>query len=95
MSQAKVQRRRENGLCFTFDEKYFFGHKCPNKQLLLLQIDEEVEEESSLTTMVDDGAEESISPISGDKYQPYLSFNALHGATGAATMRFKVLLMAW
>ena len=36
MSQAEIQRRRENGLCFTCDEKYFFGHKCPNKQLLLL-----------------------------------------------------------
>lgn len=40
-----MQRRRENGLCFTCDEKYFSSHKCPNKQLLLFQIDDELDEE--------------------------------------------------
>ena len=89
MSQAEIQRRRENGLCFTCDEKYFFGHKCPNKQLLLPQVDDQVEEASPPTVPTDDCAEESLTPVSDAKYQPHLSFNALHGAAGAATMQFE------
>lgn len=41
LSSAEVQLRREKGLCFTCDEKYSPGHKCPNKQYLFLQIVED------------------------------------------------------
>ena len=32
-----MQLRREKCLCYFCDEKFSFNHKCPNRQLLLLQ----------------------------------------------------------
>nr|KYP34468.1 hypothetical protein KK1_044568 [Cajanus cajan] len=40
MTSAEMQIRREKGLCFTCDEKFTPAHRCPNKHMMLLQIDE-------------------------------------------------------
>ena len=32
LSDAEFQARRENGLCFKCDEKYYSGHKCKAKE---------------------------------------------------------------
>ena len=46
ISAVEIRLRREKGLCFTCDEKFSPGHKCPNKQYLLLQV--EMNEQDSL-----------------------------------------------
>ena len=41
MSPAEMQIRREKGLCYTCDENFTSSHRCPNRQYLLLQMDED------------------------------------------------------
>ena len=48
-----------------------------------------MDEEGSPTTTIATGAEESITLVSDAKYDPHLSFNALHGAAGVATTTFE------
>ena len=53
-------------------------------------MDEEIDEVGSSTaTTMEGSVEEAVTPVSDPNYQPHLSFNALHGAAGAATMRFE------
>ncbi|CAI8608440.1 unnamed protein product [Vicia faba] len=35
-----MQLRREKGLCFTCNDKFSWKHKCPNRQYMILQVDE-------------------------------------------------------
>nr|KYP39590.1 Transposon Ty3-G Gag-Pol polyprotein [Cajanus cajan] len=79
MSPAEMQSRRERGLCFTCDERFSANHRCPNKQYLLLQVEDE--EELEETTNVDSTALE-------DELEHHLSFNALKGVATVGTMRF-------
>jgi hypothetical protein len=32
--------RREKGLCYYCDDRFSFQHRCPNKHLFLLQLDD-------------------------------------------------------
>jgi len=41
ISPAEMQLRREKMLCFTYDNKFTPSHRCPNKQYLLLQMDDD------------------------------------------------------
>ena len=41
MSPTEMQLRRDKGLCYFCDDKFSFTHKCPNKRLLMLHIDED------------------------------------------------------
>ncbi|KAF1866248.1 hypothetical protein Lal_00024249, partial [Lupinus albus] len=43
-----TQERKVQGLCYNYDEKYVFGHKCQSKPFLLLLIDDEPPELCSL-----------------------------------------------
>jgi len=48
-SPMEMQLRRKKGLCYFCDEKFSFSNKCPNRQFLFLQLEEEdVEDSSSL-----------------------------------------------
>ena len=78
--------RREKGPCFTCDEKYFFGHKCPNKQMLLLQMEEDEEQELSPHNPDPGGSSAEETP---KDYQPQLSYNALNGTNRVTIMRFE------
>lgn len=40
ISPAEMQLRKEKGLCYFCDDKFSFTHKCPNKHLMLLQVDD-------------------------------------------------------
>ena len=44
LSNAEMQEKREKGLCFSCDQKWFRNHKCPSKLLMLIGVDEEDEE---------------------------------------------------
>lgn len=88
MSPAEMQLRRDKGLCFTCDEKFSFSHRCPNRQYLLLQMDDDEsttsEDNSQEVPTIE--TEEVETPAAPDHH---LSLNALHGSTGVGTMRFQ------
>jgi len=75
-----MQIRREKGLCYTCDEKFTSSHRCPNKQYLLLQMDEDE------TLEHQPAPEEMVDNIIQD---PHLSYNALKGSMGLGTMKFQ------
>ena len=87
MSPAEMQLRREKGLCFTCDEKFTPSHRCPNKQYLWLQLEEEHDVTDQPNSSVEDAVDE-IPPVC----EPHLSFNALKGSAGIGTMRFQGIL---
>ncbi|KAL2455358.1 RNA-directed DNA polymerase [Abeliophyllum distichum] len=43
LSEAELQAKKEKGLCFKCDEKYTIGHRCKNKELQVLLVQEEGE----------------------------------------------------
>jgi len=85
LSPAEVQLRREKGLRFTCDEKYSPSHRCPNKQYLWLH----VEEEAASVDLPNANSAREDNPKPLPHSEPHLSFNALKGSDGVATMRFK------
>ncbi|MCI36907.1 hypothetical protein A2U01_0058131, partial [Trifolium medium] len=69
-----MQIRREKGLCYTCDEKWSFGHKCPNRGLMVLQVEEDSSDyEDTNENQVDTGEDKQL--------ELHLSFNALKGST--------------
>ena len=77
-----MQLRREKGLCYFCDEKFSFTHKCPNRQLLFLQLEEESEDstKSQVQLQIVSDSEQNI--------DHHLSLNALKGGIGIGTTRF-------
>lgn len=45
ITPAEIQVRKDKVLCYYCDEKFSFTHNCPNKHLLLLQVDEDTHDE--------------------------------------------------
>ena len=41
-----MQARREKGLCYNCDERFRLGHRCKKQQLFVLELMEEMEENS-------------------------------------------------
>ena len=81
-----MQLRREKGLCYFCDEKFSFNHKCPNRQFLLLQSendDAELEFHDSKDKF--DSVADNAEVILEDHH---LSLNALKGGMGVGTIRF-------
>ncbi|MCH91586.1 hypothetical protein A2U01_0012513 [Trifolium medium] len=77
ISSAEMQVRREKGLCYTCDDKWSFSHKCPNRNIMLLQVEE-----------YDNEHEEETENQEAKQLELHLSFNALKGATGVGTIKF-------
>lgn len=75
-----MQIRREKGLCYTCDDKWSFTHKCPNKHLMILQVEDE---DCTTPEPEPHDSTETITPA-----EHHLSSNALKGASGVGTMRF-------
>ena len=83
MSPSEMQIRREKGMCYTCDEKSTSSHRCPNRQYLLLQMDDDDNDE--LQPDPSPGNEEALGSLSLDHH---LSYNALKGSSGLGTMKF-------
>nr|KYP42428.1 hypothetical protein KK1_036174 [Cajanus cajan] len=84
ITPVEMQLRREKGLCYTCDEKFSPSHRCPNKQYLLLQLqDEDCGELQPEPLDIEHSTELHL-------YQEHhLSYNALKGASGLGTMKFQ------
>jgi len=84
ISPTEMQLRREKGLCYFCDEKFYFSHKCPNRQFLFLQLeDEDVEDSSSLVVPLVVQEVETTKPN-----DHHLSLNASKGGVGVGTIKF-------
>jgi hypothetical protein len=81
MTSAEMQLRREKGQCYTCEDKWSFNHKCPNRGLMILQIDEAPSE-------YEDISEDQIDSGEDKQLELHLSFNALKGSTGVGTIKF-------
>jgi hypothetical protein len=44
ISQSQMDERRKKCLCYNCDSKWYFGHKCQNPKLFLLNSEEIIEE---------------------------------------------------
>nr|KYP46374.1 hypothetical protein KK1_032020 [Cajanus cajan] len=87
ISPAEMQLRREKGLCYTCDEKFSSSHRCPNKQYLLLQLEQDDINEPEPDPPDILGANSTLS-----LQQPHLSYNALKGSSCLGTMKFLLIV---
>ncbi|KAI5440977.1 hypothetical protein KIW84_010441 [Lathyrus oleraceus] len=81
MSSAEMQIRREKGLCYTCDEKWSFSHKCANRTMMILQIEDD-------TSDFEEVRENQVVSIKDKQLELHFSFNDLKGATGIGTIKF-------
>jgi len=87
MSAAEMQLRREKSQCYTCDEKFSFNHKCPNRQLMVLQVDYE-ETNITSTLQIPDLVENPIPIRDVLSEDLHLSLDAFEGVSRARTIRF-------
>nr|KYP59153.1 Retrovirus-related Pol polyprotein from transposon 17.6 [Cajanus cajan] len=85
ISPAEMQLRREKGLFFFFDDKFTFNHKCPNRQYLFLNLEED-SVDSNIDPPPDIDQPVINTEIGIDDH--HLSLNALKGGIGVGTIRF-------
>ncbi|KAG5584320.1 hypothetical protein H5410_044754 [Solanum commersonii] len=80
-----MSEKRQKGLCFFCDEKFVPGHRCSsNKQLYLLEVAEDGEEDQMLEVQEDhDNYEEE----EGHEQNCEISVHALNGIHGFNTLR--------
>lgn len=45
MTSREIEMRRAKGLCYWCPEKYVAGHRCRGKQLFVIEVGEDDEEE--------------------------------------------------
>jgi len=84
MTPTEMQLQRDKGLCYTCDEKFSPSHRCPNKQYLWL----ELEEEDYQAQELDPPNASDTTELPSDQ-EHHLSYNALDGSSGVGTMRFQ------
>ncbi|XP_058755573.1 uncharacterized protein LOC131628770 [Vicia villosa] len=85
LTQAQLQERRAQGLCFNCDEKFITGHKCSTNRFFILLADEEgVMPEPECVNM----EEHSLETELNDTYFQ-LSPQALTGHYHPQTLKFK------
>ena len=84
MTPAEMHIRREKGLCYTCDERFTLNHRCPNKQYLLLYMDDD-----DLNELQPDPPDSSAPTDIENSLDHHLSYNALKGSCGLGTMKFQ------
>ncbi|XP_058757457.1 uncharacterized protein LOC131630720 [Vicia villosa] len=85
LSQAQIQERRAQGLCFNCDEKFVIGHKCSTSRFLILM----AEEDSMIDPLLEDGNVETAAELSLDDTYFHLSTQAVTGQFSPQTLKFK------
>ncbi|MCH87619.1 hypothetical protein A2U01_0008493, partial [Trifolium medium] len=86
ISPAEMQLRREKGLCYYCDDKFSHQHRCPNKHLMLLQLDdvEDLDPDPDPINTTIDILEPTV-----DQVNHHLSLNAMDGFSSLGTLRFQ------
>ncbi|XP_058732695.1 uncharacterized protein LOC131604261 [Vicia villosa] len=85
LTQAQLQERRAQGLCFNCDEKFFTGHKCSTGRFLILIADDDISnDQPELEENIIDTADTDLN----DTYFQ-LSPQAVTGQFSPQTLKFK------
>ena len=87
LTPKQLEERRLKNQCFWCEEKFIPGHKCKNRHLYLLTVqddDMEIEEETKKDKVM---AKEEGEVMSNSN--PYLSLHALEGTFNYQTMRLR------
>lgn len=83
LTEEEYKRKRETEFCFHCDEKFMHAHGCKNKQLNVLLLSKETEDE--LESVDDDFPQETEK----NEDAMTLSLNAMVGISDAKSMRLK------
>lgn len=84
-----MQERRDKGLCYNCDEKFFIGHKCIKPRLYYLEGVESYEGEEQENNS---DIKEEHTTEEGEDSIPSISLHAIAGALEPTTMRLKGVL---
>ncbi|XP_058742349.1 uncharacterized protein LOC131614818 [Vicia villosa] len=89
LSNAQLQERRAQGLCFNCDEKFIAGHKCSAGKFLLLLVDED--EILQQDTSLHESEHESKPVFHSEQEETYfqLSPQAACGHLSPKTLKFR------
>lgn len=85
-TDAELQARRDKGLCYRCDKKYFVGHRCKAKELRLLLASDEVEQDKQYME-VDPSYDINESTDTVEVAE--LSLNTVVGFTDPGTMKVR------
>lgn len=80
-SPTEIPLRREKNLCYFCDEEFSLSHRCPSRQVMLLQLEDEEEIQSD---SIAGGVEEEKTGLDNH----HLSLNTMKGFNGVGTIRF-------
>ncbi|XP_061353999.1 uncharacterized protein LOC133298691 [Gastrolobium bilobum] len=86
LSPVEILARREKNLCFNYDERYSFGHKCKSKPALLYM---EGDEGDNIEEQISDIVPNSGEMVEPNCSSPEISFNALFGHRTSRTFRLQ------
>lgn len=86
MSPTEMKVRRDKGLYYWCHDKFSFTHKCPNRQLMLLQYDD-TGEDQLLKTMHKPPNIPAENPET-NQTEHHLFFNAMKGTSNIGVLRF-------
>ena len=99
LTNAQIEERRKQGLCYNCDEKWHLGHKCKGAKLFLLESwDGEVEPKSGvqLVELEEDGvvlgSQEGVQLSESIGSPAEITLYALVGNPSAQTMRVKEMI---
>ncbi|PNX96484.1 Ty3/gypsy retrotransposon protein [Trifolium pratense] len=85
ISPAERQLRRDKGLCYWCDDKFSFTHKCPNRQLMLLQYEDSDDQVLDEMTQPPD---QTTNGPTNNLPELHLSMNAMKGSSHMGVLRF-------
>ncbi|XP_025625640.1 uncharacterized protein [Arachis hypogaea] len=88
LSPAKIQNKRDKGLCYWCDEKFSATHRCANKQYLQLHLELDDSIDADLETINDTNVDLPLEALEQEVAAHHLSYNAMHGTRGPAMIRF-------
>jgi len=94
LTMAEQQIRREKGICFWCDDKFTPQHRCPNKNFMLYQLEltNDDDPQQNAILMAENNPSPDIATLEEQVLHHHLSYNALHGSQGPATIRVKVTI---
>lgn len=82
-TSREMESRRVKGLCYWCPEKYVPGHKCHGKQLFVIEVGEDEEDDPESKGKVEGGTE-----LTAQKEEvPELSLHVISGIANCSTMR--------
>jgi hypothetical protein len=88
LSWAEMVECQLKDLCYNYDEKYFLGHKCKEKNLFMAISEEISEEDEETPSMYESPKFNDITPpLDPPKVEPVISLNALIGFSTPQTLK--------